>query len=92
MLQIQLNEADIMIIKNELNIELLKNAFVKQLKAELSQADFQELIRRNTSENDKRICHSYDFIDANAVMADAFEACFKESLDFENQVHLDVIN
>ncbi len=81
-----------MIIKNELNIELLKAAFIKQLKSELSEADFAEVLKRNAAEADKRICHSHDYIDANAVMADAFEACFKELIDFENQMHLDIIN
>lgn len=81
-----------MITKNEISIELLKNAFVKQLKAELSEAKFAEVLKRNADEIDKRICHSHDFIDANAVMADAFEACFKESINFENKIHLEIIN
>lgn len=58
----------------------------------MSEADFAEVLKRNATETDKCICHSHDSIDANAVMADAFEACFKESIDFENQIHLDVIN
>lgn len=81
-----------MMIKSEQNVELLKDAFVKQLKAELSEADFAEVVKRNAAERDQRICHSYDFIDANAVMADAFGACFQESIDFENRIHVEIIN
>lgn len=79
-------------IKSEQNIELMKEAFVKQLRKELSEPNFAEVIKRNAAEEDQRICHSHDFIDANAVMADAFEACFQESIDFENRIHVEIIN
>lgn len=49
--------------------------FVERLKAQLSDADYQEMQRRNaTPAYAGNICASHDFCDANMPMAEAFAA------------------
>jgi hypothetical protein len=53
--------------------EKLAKRFSLILREYLSPEQMKEIIRRNKEETSEGICHSHDFIDANMVMAEAFE-------------------
>lgn len=77
----------------EVNVKLLSGTFVNMLKAEISADDFEKMKELNKAETDKRICHSHDFTDANAVMLSAFEKCFAETeFDFDDESHIELFN
>jgi hypothetical protein len=47
--------------------------FANGLKKELSAEEMSEVVALNRGEQDDSICHSHDFCDANAAMAEAFK-------------------
>lgn len=47
--------------------------FIALLYQELGAEVYREMQRRNRAEADDRICHSYDFCDANSIMLEVFE-------------------
>lgn len=49
----------------------LARAFSYQLRQEIGLIDLMTVIRLNREEENKNICHSHDFCDANMVMLDA---------------------
>ena len=53
-------------------ISKLADAFVADLKANVSPADFAEIRRRNATPEYARACASHDFVDANECMTAAF--------------------
>jgi hypothetical protein len=55
----------------------LAKAFGYLMQAELSRADFTQMIALNKAMPEhSNICHSHDFCDANMVMLDAFKEVF----------------
>lgn len=80
-------------LNNESNVKLLSDTFVNMLKDKMSVADFEKMQELNKAETNKRICHSHDFTDANAVMLSAFEKCFSDTtFDFDNGDHINLFN
>lgn len=80
-------------LNTKINIDRLSETFVKLLKENMSAAEFEKMQELNKAETDKRICHSHDFTDANAVMLSAFEKCFAEiEFNFDNENHIDLFN
>lgn len=55
-------------------VSKLADAFVADLRANVSPADFAEIRRRNATPAYDRACASHDFIDANECMDAAFRA------------------
>lgn len=51
--------------------------FCMVLEEWLSKKEIAEIVKRNNKDEDKGICHSHDFCDANQAMIDAFEKLFK---------------
>lgn len=54
--------------------EALAEAFVKQLREQLTAEQFAEVVALNGIELNPDVCHSHDFCDANMVMDAAFKA------------------
>jgi hypothetical protein len=52
----------------------------------------REIVARNAAEADSRVCHSHDFIDANVVMAEAFERVMGREADTQDGADLDLFN
>lgn len=61
---------------------LLAREFCRQMVSGLSMAQMSKVRLLNALENDKGICHSHDFCDANQVMLDAMEVF---GLDFDTE-------
>src|SRR5215471_17850749 len=53
-------------------VRKLADAFVADLRASLTSAEWHEMRRRNAAETSRTICHSHDFLDANMNMEAAF--------------------
>lgn len=51
----------------------LADEFVRLLHIELTAQEFAAVQMRNARQRDIHICHSHDYLDANEVMAQAFE-------------------
>lgn len=80
-------------LNTESNVKKLSDTFVQLLKENMSAAEFEKIKKLNNAETDKRLCHSHDFTDANAVMLSAFEKCFAEiEFNFDNENHIDLFN
>ncbi len=65
--------------------EEIAKTFVALLALAVTASDFNEIAKRNKEEADKGVCHSHDFIDANEVMAEAFDVC-NQPFDLNNQL------
>src|SRR5271166_6338232 len=50
----------------------MADTFTDLLRCELSADEFREMQVRNTAETSRGVCHSHDFLDANALMEIAF--------------------
>jgi len=50
----------------------MADTFTDLLRSELSVDEFREMQVRNTAETSRGVCHSHDFLDANALMEIAF--------------------
>lgn len=72
---------------NQSIIELAA-AFRSCMAADLSAEILREIDSRNAVQENKAVCHSHDFIDANQVMLDAFEKTFSREFDFTDSDHL----
>ncbi len=95
-------------LRTKENVELLACLFVLNLTIELTATEFAQMKRLNSIEleiyqavkqsSDGQpqkllVCHSHDFVDANAVMLRAFKQGFPEVIfDFENNEHIELIN
>ncbi len=51
----------------------LSGTFAHLLRGRVGRKNMRAILKRNAADPDTRICHSHDFIDANDVMAIAFE-------------------
>lgn len=51
-----------------LNATLVAHAFVRQLLADIGEADFKEVLRKQREEPIEGVCHSHDYCDANMTM------------------------
>lgn len=56
----------------------LANEFSRILWVWLTREELEEVNKRNSVQEDNRICHSHDFIDANMAMVDAYEITFRK--------------
>jgi hypothetical protein len=54
----------------------LGTAFAKRLKAELTPGQWLDMRAKNAANGDSLVCHSHDYLDANEVMHEAFQALF----------------
>lgn len=54
-------------------IETAGNRFAEILKDWLTEAEWEEMRRRNAAETEHGVCHSHDFCDANMAMAEALQ-------------------
>ncbi len=52
--------------------EALAREFSHQLKQELTSDEIKQVVMRNRTEHDDRICHSHDFCDANMILHEVF--------------------
>lgn len=51
------------------------------------------MLSNKDQQQHRLICHSHDFIDANAIMLRSFEQVFPNIIfDFENEEHIELIN
>lgn len=53
-------------------VELLAKEFSEALKLQLTSDEMREVLYRNRSETDPRICHTHDFCDPNVVLHEVF--------------------
>lgn len=51
-----------------LNPTLVAHAFLEQLREDLGEADFKEVLRKQREEPIEGVCHSHDYCDANMAM------------------------
>lgn len=93
-------------LRTKENVELLASLFVMNLYLELTATELAQLKRLNALELEKYqsdtpngteqhwlICHSHDFVDANAIMFRSFKQGFPNIIfDFENEEHIELIN
>jgi hypothetical protein len=70
----------------------LPSEFARILRDELGNRYMREIVARNAAEADSRVCHSHDFIDANIVMAEAFERVMGREADTQDGADLDLFN
>jgi hypothetical protein len=63
---------------NASQVDRLAATFLRQLRKEVTAAQYREIRRRNATESNPAICHSHDFCDANMSMLAAFAS---EGLD-----------
>lgn len=61
-------------------VEALAEEFVRVLREWLSDAEWREMTKRNSSTHAAPICASHDFCDANMAMAEAFHNTLGRSL------------
>lgn len=66
-------------------IDAIGAKFVETLREWLSPKAFEIMQIRNTYEDDKGICHSHDFCDANMAMAEAFEMIVEREPDVADE-------
>lgn len=66
-------------------IERLAREFSKVLKEWLPAEDISDIVRLNAMEQDKLVCHSHDFCDANMAMLEATENLFIEDFTDLNE-------
>lgn len=76
----------------EAQVDKLARAFARSLRASLTGDEMKQVIRANRDENDQRVCHSHDVIDANVVMAEAFEHVVGREAQVQWQTDLDLWN
>lgn len=62
-------------INNPSNKLRVARAFCKELRAYLTPSLIGKVVARNKREENKSICHSHDFCDANQIMLNAFQRC-----------------
>lgn len=53
-------------------IERLSNHFSELLSHEIGDDNLATVVERNSAEENKNVCHSHDFTDANMIMHQAF--------------------
>lgn len=66
--------------------------FVQLLKDKLTVTHFTEMVEANRIEDDPRICHSHDYLDANEVMAAAFYEVTGHDCDTTSDEHAAIWN
>ena len=64
--------AEVFDLARNVEIELLAKEFSEALKLQLTPEEMREVLQRNRSEADPRICHTHDFCDTNAVLYEVF--------------------
>lgn len=63
-------------------VDALAEAFVKQLREQLTAEQFAEVVALNGVELNPDVCHSHDFCDANMVMDAAFHTLGVDPLEY----------
>lgn len=85
--------APVVLTACQMNTARLALQFSKDLRGVLDVEELQEVVATNAERDDCGLsCASHDFVDANMVMAGAFQHCFGLELDLDEQIHLDVVN
>lgn len=66
--------------------------FSKLLSQYLSVNQLEQIRILNRDEKDDNICHTHDFLDANEVMAEAFEAVTGHEMNIQDDSNLELWN
>lgn len=74
-----------------LSIKILADNFSEALQKDLSEADFNELVKLNKTSK-SAYCLSHDYTDANGLMAICYEKLFDENFDPTKQAHMNILN
>jgi hypothetical protein len=65
-------------------IAKLADEFDAELRAELSESDYDDAVVLNRDEESAGVCHTHDFCDANVFMAEAFEKVVGRPIDLQS--------
>ena len=79
-------------IKNNMNNQKeLAEKFAEMLRSEVGDYNIA-LINHLNKKYDDNSCASHEILDANVVMSEAFESCFRCEMNLQNPEHIDLIN
>ena len=62
----------------------LADAFRALLERDLEPEQLKEMDERNRAQQNKNICHSHDYLDANMTMHEAFKTVMGREVDMED--------
>lgn len=65
--------------------ERLAAAFIECIREVMEDDELREIDRRNAAEEDRLVCHTHDFCDANVYMEEAFSRTFHYAPDVSSE-------
>ncbi len=72
--------------------KLVAKSFTEALHRLLGADRMRQIVERNANESDQRVCHTHDFLDANMVMLEAFEAVMGFLYDLNDKQSEELFN
>ena len=66
----------------------LAASFIRKMRSSLSVANLKKVDASNAKQTNPNVCHSHDFIDANEVMLEAWEALTTTNCSPQNKAHV----